>query len=84
MNGLGEVKTIAGSKQEGYLDGMGSAAQFNHPRGISVDEKETIYVCDYCNQCIRQISAQGNSYSSVKWYCRYSDNFSWLRQIWFS
>jgi sugar lactone lactonase YvrE len=50
----GEVSTLAGSSA-GYADGGGTAAQFNYPYGIAVDNKGNILVADYNNHKIRKI-----------------------------
>ena len=50
----GCVSTIAGSKQ-GFKDGQGTSAQFNHPKGIALDGKGNIYVADSMNNRIRMI-----------------------------
>ena len=41
------VTTLAGTAGNyGYADGMGSAAQFNTPYGVAVDETGAVYVAD--------------------------------------
>jgi len=57
-NGGGTVSTLAGSAQ-GYADGSGSSAQFNAPRGISIDASGYIYIADTGNHRIRLISPTG-------------------------
>jgi sugar lactone lactonase YvrE len=54
----GVVTTIAGGAQ-GYLDGQGTAAQFNFPTGLALDGQGNLFVADYNNQRIRRISAAG-------------------------
>jgi len=54
----GLVSTIAGS-DEGFEDGNGDEAKFKHPRGITVDKLDNIYVAEYSNQRIRKISPDG-------------------------
>lgn len=53
----GAVTTIAGSTQ-GYADGIGTAAQFNFPNGITVDAQGVIYVSDGNNYRIRKITQE--------------------------
>lgn len=54
----GIVSTIAGSTT-GYLDGSGSTARFNSPKGICVDASGNLFVTDFYNHRIRKITAQG-------------------------
>lgn len=51
----GMVSTIAGSGQ-GNVDGSGSSAKFNFPRGICVDASGDLYVADGTNHKIRKIT----------------------------
>lgn len=52
----GIVSTIAGSLGTGFVDGTGDAAQFNSPRGITVNPEGTvIFVADQGNQRVRRI-----------------------------
>jgi sugar lactone lactonase YvrE len=56
----GNVSTLAGSAGlAGSADGTGPAARFNQPAGIAVDSATNIYVSDYGNHTIRQISTLG-------------------------
>lgn len=53
----GEVTTLAGSSDpaiSGTADGVGSAARFNRPYGITTDGTN-LYVSDYSNHMIRSI-----------------------------
>lgn len=52
--------TIAGlSGQAGATDGVGSAARFNFPSGISADTNGTIFVADTENSTIRELQWTG-------------------------
>ena len=43
-----------GYQDGGSTDGTGSAARFNHPSGIAVDDMGNIYVADVSNNTIRK------------------------------
>ena len=49
----GQVTTIAGGSS-GFADGVGSAARFQRPAGITTDGTN-LYVADYLNNAIRKI-----------------------------
>lgn len=52
---------VAGSFQ-GYtdhVDGKPSDARFNHPKGITMDDKGNVYVADTQNLAIRKIGDAG-------------------------
>lgn len=59
----GIVSTIAGAAgQHGFVDGIGTAARFNFPRGIAVDAYGKLYVADSSNHAIRRLE-----YSTAGW-----------------
>ena len=56
----GVVTTVAGSPLRGGTnDGTGSAARFNQPHGLAVDDAGNIYVADCGNNLIRQVTPAG-------------------------
>jgi hypothetical protein len=60
ITSAGAVKTIAGSTgNSGNANGAGSTARFNLPTGVAVDGVGNVYVADYANDLIRQISSLG-------------------------
>ena len=54
----GVVTTFAGSAA-GYANGVGTAAQFQYPRGIAIDTSGNLYVADDQDYRIRKISPGG-------------------------
>ncbi len=54
----GAVATLAGS-QEGFADGAGTAARFNTPSGLALDDAGNLYVADTGNHAIRKVTPQG-------------------------
>lgn len=55
----GIVSTVAGTGIPGFADGKASEAQFNQPRGITIDKQGSLYVCDNGNYSIRKITSTG-------------------------
>ena len=56
----GVVTTLAGlAGTSGTTDGAGTAARFNFPRGVAVDNAGTVYVTDTNNATIRKITPGG-------------------------
>ncbi|HEX7681630.1 MAG TPA: NHL repeat-containing protein [Thermoanaerobaculia bacterium] len=56
----GVVTTLAGTPgSSGSADGTGSAARFNWPQGVAVDNGGNVYVADSQNSTIRKITPGG-------------------------
>ena len=52
--------TLAGQASSGSADGAGGVALFNQPYGAAIDTHGNIYIADYGNSTIRQITPGGN------------------------
>jgi len=50
----GEVTTVAGDGTDGFLDGVGTSAQFSFPVGVAV-QGDNLFVSDFNNHRIRKI-----------------------------
>ncbi|MFM9079591.1 MAG: immunoglobulin domain-containing protein, partial [Opitutaceae bacterium] len=61
ITAAGVVSTLAGraSGATGSQDGSGAAARFDQPRGLTVDAAGNVFVMDYGNSTLRQITAAG-------------------------
>lgn len=55
----GNVTTFAGSGTAGSANGLGTAATFNGPYGITSDNAGNLYVCDLNNDLVRKITPGG-------------------------
>ena len=52
----GVVTVLAGSGEEGLLDGPAAEAQFSSPMGLAVDDQGRVYVSDAVNGAVRRIA----------------------------
>jgi sugar lactone lactonase YvrE len=60
ITAAGVVTTLAGlAHQKGSTDGVGSAARFHAPNGLAVGPNGVLYVAEYINCVIRQITPRG-------------------------
>ncbi|HTK20719.1 MAG TPA: hypothetical protein VL442_14435 [Mucilaginibacter sp.] len=55
----GTVTTVAGNGNAGYYDTDAANAEFYAPQGLAVDAQGNIFVADYGNNVIREITAAG-------------------------
>lgn len=55
----GNVTTLAGSPESGFVGGRGARARFNHPTGLACDEAGDLYVADSQNNAIRKVTSTG-------------------------
>ncbi|XP_057475072.1 uncharacterized protein LOC130763135 [Actinidia eriantha] len=55
------ARLVAGSFQgyTGHVDGKPSDARFNHPKGVTMDDKGNVYIADTSNLAIRKIGEGG-------------------------
>jgi len=53
------VTVAAGSGVPGFLDGVGTAAQLNHPVGLAIDPQGVLYIADHFNHAIRKLLPDG-------------------------
>ena len=53
------VSVLAGNEKQGFADGRGTSARFNHPSGVAVDKAGNVYVADSGNNRIRKIDSTG-------------------------
>ena len=57
----GDVTTLAGSGRRGGTDANGTAATFEYPPGVAVDDSGNVYVADYGNHKIRKITTTSSA-----------------------
>lgn len=55
----GTVSTLAGAGTSGHNDATGTAATFNNPLTMVGDASGNLYVCDFANNCIREVTPAG-------------------------
>ncbi len=60
INSMDVVTTLAGNGIPGLVNGIGPNAEFNYPRGITIDGEGNLYVGDEYNNCIRKVTSTGS------------------------
>jgi len=60
ITSAGVVSVFAGSGAEGSDDGIGVAASFTQPAGITIDASDNLYVSDIFTDAIRRITPAGS------------------------
>lgn len=63
----GIITTVAGSGMPGYSgdNGPATSAQLGSPRGIALDGSGNLYISDYANQVVREVSAASGIITTV-------------------
>jgi len=55
----GAVTTLAGNGTAGFVNGVGSAARFNNPTTVAIDNQGNVLVGDHLNFSLRKITPAG-------------------------
>jgi hypothetical protein len=55
----GIVSTLAGTGGSGFQNGYSNQALFYYPQGVCIDSNGSVYVADFVNDLIREISPSG-------------------------
>jgi len=59
ITSTGVVTTVAGGDVDGSLNGVGIAARFSNPYGLTADNLGNLYVADTSNELIRKVAING-------------------------
>jgi sugar lactone lactonase YvrE len=59
INPSGMVTTIAGNGTGGFINGVAAEAEFHGPLGLCIDAGNNLYLTDYFNNSVREISSVG-------------------------
>ena len=60
-----DVYTLAGSREGGEADGIGTAATFNLPSGLAFGPGDVLYVTDFGSDRVRMISPDDNAVTTL-------------------
>jgi hypothetical protein len=66
--GTGAVSTVAGNATAGTADGIGGAARFNAPYGMTTDGNN-LYIAEYTNNCIRKLVIATSAVTTLAGSC---------------
>jgi len=50
----GRIRTVAGNGEQGYADGIGTAATFGSPKHLAIDPAGVVYIADDRNHLVRR------------------------------
>jgi sugar lactone lactonase YvrE len=56
----GIIHAVAGMGSQGFADGPAAQAQFNNPRGLTLDAAGNLYIGDLSNNRVRKLDTNGN------------------------
>jgi|GEM_PF-7067811 len=56
-----QVTTLSGTGAAGLVNGAGAVAQYDDPKGISIDSGGTLFIADNGNKVVRKVLADGTA-----------------------
>ncbi|KAK1943393.1 putative receptor-like protein kinase [Phytophthora citrophthora] len=65
----GKMTVLAGSATPGFANGIGTSAQFDTPKGLTIGSDGNLYIVDSGNNCIRKLTLNGNSVTTYAGKC---------------
>ncbi len=60
ISALGVVDTIAGTVNQGYIDGAAASSEFKAPAGLTFDGQGDLFIADTYNSVIRKYTSNGS------------------------